>query len=226
MRREQPGIQRDNLSDDEGDEDGMFDNESEDQSQSAAESSDDVEAHLDRLSSQSEVDRRRSLQLEKSETMSSEVAPSKTLNAFSEIMHYGGKVSKRFVNLVIWLPTDLSLSLSKGFHNAPKLYHDPMVQATPKVIGIRSGFRAAGKVFSTSISFLTLVLTHNRNSAMDSTMALLDLSLSLAMVISTRAPKACSKASAKASVEFSLSHQPVCNVLSILERLVPEDYWC
>lgn len=153
MQRELPGVRGDNRGGEEGDEDGMLDNESEDPSESgdASESemqlSDDQETHLDSLSSQSDVDRRRSLQLEKSETMSADIAPSKPHGAFGEIVHYGGRMSKKFVNLVIWLPTDLSLSLSKGFHNAPKLYHDPMVQTTPKVIGVRSGFRAAGKVF-------------------------------------------------------------------------------
>ena len=94
------------------------------------------------------MDRRRSLQLEKSQTMSSEYTPSKPRNVLSEAANLGGKMSKKFVNLLIWLPTDLTLSLSKGFHNAPKLYHDPMVKSTPKVHDIRSGFRAAGKVSS------------------------------------------------------------------------------
>jgi hypothetical protein len=38
------------------------------------------------------------------------------------------------------------LSFSKGFHNAPKLYHDPMVQETPMVRGVKGGLRAAGTV--------------------------------------------------------------------------------
>lgn len=156
IQREQPGIQRDNLGDDVGDEDGMFNDESEGRSESQDELSDDAETHPDSLSSQSDIDRRHSLQLEMSESMSSEIAPSRSHNAIWEMVHYGSKVSKKFVNLVIWLPTDLSLSLSKGFHNAPKLYNDPMVQATPKVIGVRSGFRAAGKVYFG----LTLPVSH------------------------------------------------------------------
>lgn len=93
------------------------------------------------------MERTRSLQLEKSQTMSSEFAPSRSHNVLSEAADLGGKMSKKFVNLLIWLPTDVTLSLSKGFHNAPKLYHDPMVKSTPKVHNLRSGFRAAGKVF-------------------------------------------------------------------------------
>jgi UDP:flavonoid glycosyltransferase YjiC (YdhE family) len=93
------------------------------------------------------MDRRRSLQLEKSQTMSSQFAPSKPHTVLSEAANLGGKMSKKFVNLLIWLPTDLTLSLSKGFHNAPKLYHDPMVKSTPTVHDVRSGLRAAGKEF-------------------------------------------------------------------------------
>jgi hypothetical protein len=97
------------------------------------------------------MDRRRSLQLEKSQTMSSEFAPSKPQTVLSEAANLGGKMSKKLINLLIWLPTDLTLSLSKGFHNAPKLYHDPMVKSTPKVHDVRSGFKAAGKVFAFSL---------------------------------------------------------------------------
>lgn len=107
---------------------------------------DEGEQHSDDLLPEGDVDRRSSLQLELSQTMSSEIMPSKSHNVFTTLVMHGGKMSKRFINLVIWLPTDLSLSLSKGFHNAPKLYHDPMMKATPKVINLRSGFRAAGKV--------------------------------------------------------------------------------
>ncbi|KAJ5591949.1 uncharacterized protein N7459_002318 [Penicillium hispanicum] len=93
------------------------------------------------------LDRRRSLQLQKTQTMGSGITPSKPRNAFTEVANQGGRLSKKFLNLVIWLPTDLTLSLSKGFHNAPKLYHDPMVKKTPRVHSLQSGFRAAGKEF-------------------------------------------------------------------------------
>lgn len=92
------------------------------------------------------TEKRRSLELEKQQTMSSKIPQSRSHTLLSEAGIHGSKMSKKFLNLVIWLPTDLSLSLAKGFHNAPKLYHDPMVKSTPKVIGIRSGFKAAGKV--------------------------------------------------------------------------------
>lgn len=92
------------------------------------------------------IDRRGSLQLVKEPTMSSEIARSKPRGALSEAVIHGNRMSMKLVNLLIWLPTDLSLSLAKGFHNAPKLYNDPMVQSTPIVTGVRSGIRAAGKV--------------------------------------------------------------------------------
>ena len=92
------------------------------------------------------LSRARTLQLEKTVTMSGGSFAPKRHNRISEAASQGSRMSKKFINLVIWLPTDLTLSLSKGFHNAPKLYHDPMVKSTPKVIGVRSGFKAAGQV--------------------------------------------------------------------------------
>lgn len=92
------------------------------------------------------LSRTRTLQLEKSLTMSGDTDLPKRHNIITEAASQGSRMSKKLINLLIWLPTDLSLSLSKGFHNAPKLYHDPMVKETPKVIGVRSGFRAAGQV--------------------------------------------------------------------------------
>lgn len=56
------------------------------------------------------------------------------------------RFGRRLLNSVILLPMDFTLSLSKGFHNAPKLYHDRMVKTTRKVMGIRSGFKIAGQV--------------------------------------------------------------------------------
>lgn len=56
------------------------------------------------------------------------------------------RFAKRLLSGVILLPMDFTLSLSRGFHNAPKLYHDRMIRTTKKVIGIRSGFKVAGEV--------------------------------------------------------------------------------
>lgn len=64
----------------------------------------------------------------------------------SEARYHAVKCAKYALNFMLVLPTDLTLSLSKGFHNAPKLYHDDTVKPIPKAMGIKSGFRAAGKV--------------------------------------------------------------------------------
>jgi hypothetical protein len=66
--------------------------------------------------------------------------------ALSETRYQATKSAKYALNFVLVLPTDFTLSLSKGFHNAPKLYHDKTVEPIPRVIGIKSGLRAAGKV--------------------------------------------------------------------------------
>lgn len=56
------------------------------------------------------------------------------------------KFAKRALNRAIRFPTDLTVSLSKGFHNAPELYHDPLVKKLPRVSGLRTGLTAAGTV--------------------------------------------------------------------------------
>ncbi|PYH43031.1 putative UDP-glucose,sterol transferase [Aspergillus saccharolyticus JOP 1030-1] len=67
---------------------------------------------------------------------------------FGEATYHAGKMGKHILDWAITIPTDVTLSLSKGFHNAPKLYHDSTVEKTPKVLGVRSGFRAAGTEFT------------------------------------------------------------------------------
>ncbi|KAL5336878.1 hypothetical protein BJX70DRAFT_262072 [Aspergillus crustosus] len=58
------------------------------------------------------------------------------------------RAGKRILNWAILIPTDITLSFSKEFHNAPKLYHDPMVRETPTVRGVKGGLRAAGTEFT------------------------------------------------------------------------------
>jgi hypothetical protein len=69
-----------------------------------------------------------------------------TQQAISETGYHTSKFAKQVLNFVIMLPTDLTLSLAKGFHNAPKLYHDTTVRKIPRVLNMKSGFRAAGTV--------------------------------------------------------------------------------
>ncbi|KAE8143446.1 hypothetical protein BDV38DRAFT_67264 [Aspergillus pseudotamarii] len=110
----------------------------------------DSESHVNSIEKVSSIRRKRDLQLEKAKTMSSSMVPSKPpkFNIIHEAMFHGSKMSKKLLKCIIWLPTDVSLSMARGFHNAPKLYNDPMVNDIPQVIGLRSGFRAAGKVLT------------------------------------------------------------------------------
>lgn len=55
------------------------------------------------------------------------------------------RLAKRVLNGVILLPMDFTLSLSRGLHNAPKLYHDRTVKGTRRVVGVRTGLKAAGE---------------------------------------------------------------------------------
>jgi hypothetical protein len=89
----------------------------------------------------------------------------------SETRYHAAKSAKHALNFVLVLPTDFTLSLSKGFHNAPKLYHDDTVEPMPKVIGIKSGFRAAGKV-SSYMNFISRInfLIFHRSSTTGSIM--------------------------------------------------------
>ncbi|GKZ31574.1 hypothetical protein AbraIFM66950_000147 [Aspergillus brasiliensis] len=77
---------------------------------------------------------------------------SKEMSHMKEILaessYHSARAAKHILNWLLLLPTDLTLSLTKGFHNAPKLYHDRLVEDPPRVLGVRSGFRAAGTEFT------------------------------------------------------------------------------
>lgn len=79
----------------------------------------------------------------------------------SDAGYRAGQCAKHVLDWVIMVPGDATLSLSRGFHNAPRLYHDQTVGALPRVMGIRSGFQAAGKVslsllLETSLLFILI----------------------------------------------------------------------
>ena len=62
------------------------------------------------------------------------------------------RASLRTLDLLLLLPMDLTLSLSRGFHNAHiLLYHDGTVPPVPRVINFRTGCKAAKKVTITSL---------------------------------------------------------------------------
>lgn len=94
------------------------------------------------------IERKRSLQLGKAKTMSSSIPPSKPPKfiVLHEAALHGSKMSKKLMKVIILLPAEFSLGMARGFHNAPKLYHDPTVVDTPQVVGLQSGLSAAGKV--------------------------------------------------------------------------------
>lgn len=57
-----------------------------------------------------------------------------------------GKGVGRMVGVGLKSPMDFTLSLARGFHNAPKLYGDESVRPADKVTDFQSGLKAAGKV--------------------------------------------------------------------------------
>ena len=120
----------------------------EDESTQEDTSDEDNGDHLNEIARVRSIERKRSLQLDKAKTMSSSMTPSKPPKfiVLHEIALHGSKMSKKFMKVIIWLPADFSLGMARGFHNAPKLYHDLTVIDTPQVVGLQSGFSAAGKV--------------------------------------------------------------------------------
>jgi hypothetical protein len=75
-----------------------------------------------------------------------------TSDFFSRVATRGTRFSKELFSFLIWLPADISVGLSKGFHNTPKLYHDRTVKPTPRVISLHGGLRAAREVSRTFFS--------------------------------------------------------------------------
>lgn len=59
----------------------------------------------------------------------------------------GAKAAGRIVSAGVKSPMDFTLSLAKGFHNAPKLYGDETVRKSDKIVDLQSGLKAAGKEF-------------------------------------------------------------------------------
>lgn len=56
------------------------------------------------------------------------------------------KTAAKVFNMGLKVPTDFTLAVAKGFHNAPLLYGDDTVREPAKITGIKSGFKAAGRV--------------------------------------------------------------------------------
>jgi hypothetical protein len=70
--------------------------------------------------------------------------------SFDVLQSSGIHLSKgggRFVRTFVQIPVDISVGLTKGFHNFPKLWGDETVRRQEKISGVKSGFVAAGKEF-------------------------------------------------------------------------------
>ncbi len=59
----------------------------------------------------------------------------------------GAKAAGKIVSAGVKSPMDFTLSLAKGFHNAPKLYGDDTVRQNEKIVGLHSGLKVASKEF-------------------------------------------------------------------------------
>ena len=57
------------------------------------------------------------------------------------------KVVGRFMEQLVRTPLDLTLTLSQGFHNLPRVYGDHTVRPPDKVDDLQSGVKMAGKVY-------------------------------------------------------------------------------
>jgi hypothetical protein len=79
------------------------------------------------------------------------------LSHFDVALDTGKGVSK-IVGVGLKSPLDFTLSLAKGFHNAPKLYGDESVREFEKITGLQSGLKAAATVKLSHLQ-MDLVLT-------------------------------------------------------------------
>lgn len=59
---------------------------------------------------------------------------------------HASRLVKEILNIIIIPPMEISLTFSKGFHNAPLLFQDDTVRNSPRVTGMRSGLESAGTV--------------------------------------------------------------------------------
>lgn len=69
---------------------------------------------------------------------------------YDMLRHTGVHTSKglgRIVKTALQSPMDVSVSLTKGFHNAPKLWGDDTVRPQEQIKDFKSGVRAVGKEF-------------------------------------------------------------------------------
>lgn len=69
-----------------------------------------------------------------------------TRRRLRRILCYTSHLSRQILDLIVIPPTEITLTLTRGIHNAPRLLHDDTVERVPKVTGARNGMKTAGQV--------------------------------------------------------------------------------
>ncbi|KAL0930991.1 udp-transferase [Colletotrichum truncatum] len=90
-------------------------------------------------------------QQDRRDTMSSVETATTVDNPVEDYANEVGEGVGKTAQALARAPVDLSMALAQGFHNAPRLYGDDTVRRPPRVTGIRSGLKAAGKEFAFGI---------------------------------------------------------------------------
>ncbi|WQF75674.1 Putative UDP-glucuronosyl/UDP-glucosyltransferase, Glycosyltransferase family 28 [Colletotrichum destructivum] len=85
------------------------------------------------------------------DTMSSVDTGTDVEDAVDEYANEVGEGFGRSAQAIAKAPVNLSMAIAQGFHNAPRLYGDDTVRRPPRVTGISSGLKAAGKEFAYGI---------------------------------------------------------------------------
>ncbi|KAJ0166470.1 Sterol 3-beta-glucosyltransferase UGT80B1 [Colletotrichum tanaceti] len=85
------------------------------------------------------------------DTMSSVDTGTDVEDAVDEYANEVGEGFGRTAQAIAKAPVNLSMAIAQGFHNAPRLYGDDTVRRPPRVTGISSGLKAAGKEFAYGI---------------------------------------------------------------------------
>jgi hypothetical protein len=78
----------------------------------------------------------------------SDTSSSKNPDMLRQTGAHTSKGIGRFAKALVQSPMEISLSLTKGLHNAPKMWGDDTVRPQERVSDLKSGFKAVGKEFS------------------------------------------------------------------------------
>lgn len=73
--------------------------------------------------------------------------PSKGQDMMRQSGAHTSKGIGRFAKALVQSPMELSVSITKGFHNAPKMWGDDTVRPQERIIDFKSGVKAVGKEF-------------------------------------------------------------------------------